>query len=380
MRAGNPKIAILETRRRTPADAFGHPGISVPSGDIDPAQIRTLDDLVFYLRRLRLRAGNPSLRQLQKWARDNSKPGNDLALPRSSVADALAGQHLPPRRLVLALVEACGVKPDALDPWADAWERVAVRHVRLEGELAGSVAGSRAWRAERNVWEFDDQQPVTIVCPTLPKELRSSMPYADPDSPHYVEMYTYADLDALIDLYGHLHRANSDNQILIRTTSSLSADDHATHLVLLGGVDWNSITRELLDGLRLPVKQVSPADADAYFEAAVGDDQKRFYPKLRMRNGRQTLVEDVAHVFRGPNPFNNEATVTMCNGIFGRGTLGAVRMLTDPRLRERNESYIRSAFAGMESFSILARVLILNRRVVTPDLTNPGTRLHEFSR
>jgi hypothetical protein len=351
----------------------------VPSGNIDPAKILTLDDLVFYLRRLRVRAGAPSLRQLEKWARDNSKPGHDLALPRSSVADALAGDHLPPRRLVLAFVEACGVAPHALPPWADAWERVALRQSRLEAAWPASVVGaSRTWRTEGSVWEFDDQQPITVVCSTLPRALRSTMPYADPSNPNYVEMYTYADLDALVDLHGHLHRTNSENQILIRTTSTLASDDYATHLVLLGGVDWNSITRELLDGLRLPVKQVSPEDAEAYFEAAVGDDQKRFYPKLQVRNGRPTLVEDVAHMFRGPNPFNMQTTVTMCNGIFARGVLGAVRMLTDPRLRERNESYIRSAFAGMESFSILMRVLVLNGRAVTPDLTNPHTRLHEF--
>jgi hypothetical protein len=69
--------------------------------------------------------------------------------------------------------------------------------------------------------------------------------------------------------------------------------------------------------------------------------------------------------------------VTMFNGAFGRGTYGAVRILTDARFRDRNADYLMQRFAG-DTYSILARVRIVMREVVTPDLTVDDTRLHEW--
>ena len=37
----------------------------------------------------------------------------------------------------------------------------------------------------------------------------------------------------------------------------------------------------------------------------------------------------MAHFYRSPNPFNHKRTVTVLNGMFSRGTLGAVRALTE---------------------------------------------------
>jgi hypothetical protein len=90
------------------------------------------------------------------------------------------------------------------------------------------------------------------------------------------------------------------------------------------------------------------------------------------------LVEDVAHVFRAPNPYNWRRTVTIFNGMFGRGTYGAVRSFTDARFRDRNAEYVDARFPDGETFSILARVRIVMGEVLTPDLTLPETRLHEW--
>ena len=57
-------------------------------------------------------------------------------------------------------------------------------------------------------------------------------------------------------------------------------------------------------------------------------------------------MEDVGLLVRLPNPLNSTRTITMCNGIHSRGVLGAVRTLTDARLRESNEQYIAQNFPG----------------------------------
>ena len=105
-----------------------------------------------------------------------------------------------------------------------------------------------------------------------------------------------------------------------------------------------------------------------------------FEPVLRRVDGRQVLEEDVAHFYRSPNPFNQKRTVTMCNGVYSRGVLGAVRALTDVRFRDRNNAHVRSRFAGQQTFSILSRVQVLQGSVVTPDWTRPDQLLYEWAK
>jgi hypothetical protein len=65
--------------------------------------------------------------------------------------------------------------------------------------------------------------------------------------------------------------------------------------------------------------------------------------------------------------------------MYGRGTYGAVRALTDARFRDRNEDYVRQRFGHADAFSILMRVRINpNGAVVTPDWTQGDVRLHEW--
>jgi hypothetical protein len=141
-------------------------------------------------------------------------------------------------------------------------------------------------------------------------------------------------------------------------------------------VDWNPINRDITRRLRLPIQQQTrPDDNDPGCFST--NDGGTFEPVLDEANG--SLLEDVAHFFRGRNPYNARRTVTLCNGMYGRGTYGAVRALTDARFRDRNEDYVRQHFGYAEAFSILMRVRINpNGAVVTPDWTQADVRLHEW--
>lgn len=55
--------------------------------------------------------------------------------------------------------------------------------------------------------------------------------------------------------------------------------------------------------------------------------------------------------------------------MYGRGTYGAVRALTDANFRDRNSEYLQSAFGGNETYCILTRVQIVNGATLTPDWT-----------
>jgi hypothetical protein len=97
--------------------------------DIDPGEALTVEDLAGLLRQVRARADNPSLRDLERAARRSGR-----ALPRSSVADMLAGKRLPRKELMLAFLEACGRNPAADPRWLTAWNRMASRAVDPEAD------------------------------------------------------------------------------------------------------------------------------------------------------------------------------------------------------------------------------------------------------
>ncbi|WP_214103818.1 helix-turn-helix domain-containing protein [Acrocarpospora catenulata] len=254
------------------------------------------------------------------------------------------------------------------------------RRTELLGELASLRAKAMGHspavpepRRDGDLWRFDDEKVITIVCAELPEEMRQRMPYTDKYDPDYVQLYTYADLDALFELHGHIRAMNPASLVHLRKTGTLVSDDFTGHLVMLGGVDWNVEMRNALGRLEdLPVRQVNDwgGENGPYFDV----NGERHHPVVV----DQRLVEDVAHFYRGPNPYNRKRTITLCNGMFARGVYGAVRMLTDERFRDRNGEWVHEHFGEQQQFSLIIRVAVENAAVVTPDLTVPGTVLHKW--
>jgi len=232
-------------------------------------------------------------------------------------------------------------------------------------------------------WHFRDQANVSIICARLPEALRDKIPYADPTDPDYVRAYSYADLDALIELHGHIRAVNPAAQVNIRLADALVEDDYTAHVVLLGGVDWNQVTRDILRRLHLPIRQVWSSQEERLYDGAFEVGEVGEPVKLRALvdtvGDQRVLREDVGHFFRAINPYNAQRTLTLCNGMFGRGTYGAVRALTDARFRDRNEEYVAERFADKPSFSILFRVVVPpSGEALTPDWTIAGNRLFEW--
>lgn len=249
---------------------------------------------------------------------------------------------------------------------------------RAQGEVPTEPARTVL---DRNLWRFRSDEDVTIVCPQLPERLLAQRPSTDPEDPDYVELYRYADLDSLLELHGHIRAMNPHNNVHVRHGSStLTPDEYSSHLVLLGGVDWNQVTAEVLNRIDLPIRQEErPEDTDTGgFEVMDHGVLRTFRPVVRKIGNRQVLEEDVAHFYRSRNPFNRKRTVTICNGMYSRGVLGAVRALTDRRVRDRNNAYVQSRFGEHDTFSIISRVQVLPGSIVTPDWSNLEDVLHAW--
>jgi transcriptional regulator with XRE-family HTH domain len=230
-------------------------------------------------------------------------------------------------------------------------------------------------------WRFDDGKDITIVCAQWPKAMLEKIPYTNVDDPDYIELLTYSELDSLVALYGHLRAANPTNQVNFRTANKLTHDDYTSHLVALGGIDWNTVTSSALRRLELPVRQIADWDTDGgqYFEVKESGTTTKHKPVLEESGGQPVLREDVALFARAINPFNRKRTITICNGMYGRGTYGVVRALIDINFRDRNSEYLQSRFGGSDSYCILTRVPIVNGATLTPDWTLDEYKLFEWA-
>ena len=252
---------------------------------------------------------------------------------------------------------------------------------RLRDEAAGETA------SPRESWRFDDGAPITIICSELTKSDEVSLgPLSDVDNPNYTRLYSFADADALVELIGHLNASNPGASVTYSLASQVTRKDLINHIVLLGGIAWNDVTRRLNASAELPVRQVKDEKIHSgeVFESVGGESHGQLFLP-RFQNGDPgtaekpgVLLEDVAMLGRVRNPFNALRTLTYCNGIHSRGVLGAVRCLIDADVRHDNESYLEETFPDTDRFVVLMRVQVLGGETMSPSLRNPGVALFKW--
>jgi transcriptional regulator with XRE-family HTH domain len=253
-------------------------------------------------------------------------------------------------------------------------ERSARERIQQDLRSLRTAAADES-RTPGGFWHLPDGQQVRLVCGTLPETPPS--PYRSAANPNYVKLSNFADLDAVVELYGHLRAANPVSDVRYRLATALISDDLVGHVVVLGRAALNTATRWFYDQIDIPV---TPADDPAYPDGEIftlrDDERTRFAPTLDAKHG---LTEDVGWLARIANPNNGATTLTICGGGYTRGVLGAVRCLTDTQLGSRNESYLSSRFAGFTSYGLLMRVPVLGTMAAPPDLSNPEHRLYEWA-
>lgn len=312
-----------------------------------------------------------------------------LAAATVSSWESLNSPKLPPRHRLLAYARffATPRSIEAAEPKLLALEELSQdeksAYKKLEAELLSLRSAASGESPEEQIafsrsWHFSDTGRITFICAQLPDY--QTGPLGKPSDPNYTELQTYADVDALMELHGHIRAENPMMTVHRRTPPEVEPDDLTGHLVLLGGVVWNEITGRLSEMARLPVRQVADPrlDSGEIFIADIEGEERQFWPQWMKTDDGRVLVEDVGLLARVPNPLNSNRTLTICNGIHSRGVYGAVRSLTDAQLRESNERYISTNFGDSESFAVLMSVPVIKNNPMTPDFNSPGVVLYQW--
>lgn len=299
----------------------------------------------------------------------------------------------PPARLdEYAVLFAGAEDPPRLVPDAELTSAQRAERDRLAAELERlrlDAVGESDEADElhpRSLWHFPDGGQVRVICGRV-----SAPPGIAKASNHnYMQLSAYADLDALMELYGQLRAENPTSDIAYDLATRLEPDDLRSHLVLLGSGHMNPATPRAVGLLpELPVRQVAdPEVADGEVFELTADPTTRFLPTFvtndptsEPANGPAStatgvtneVTEDVGWFFRTFNPYNVDRTLTICSGVFTRGVYGAVRFLTDRVLRESNQQVLADHFGDLTTFGVLMRVSVNQHATATPDLRNPGS-------
>jgi hypothetical protein len=351
--------------------------------NLDLDAVRTRHDLADQLRLVRIWADNPSLRTLETRTRHSN-----TQLSKTVVHEMLNGVRRPSKAVMVAFLRACGVPDDKIGSWQRTWDRVASYEAGQVPRETAQIVPRRPAQAAvqyqppaddavtaRRSWHFSDPGPITLICARLPE--KETAPLANPLDPNYTELLSYADLDALIELYGHIRAENPTMEVSYEVSSKVVNDDMSSHVVILGGIGWNDKTRRLSEMTSLPIRQIEDPEirTGEIFVLERNGSEERFLPKWEDDG---TLVEDVGLIARTPNPLNSSRSLTICNGIHSRGVLGAVRSLTDARLRDSNERYIVENFADPSNFAILMRVPVISGQAMTPDFHATDCVLYQW--
>jgi transcriptional regulator with XRE-family HTH domain len=276
-------------------------------------------------------------------------------------------------------------------------------------KLRDAVRGGDAPVASGSIWTFDSG-PITIICPEVPEDRQS--PLAKEVNPNFTQSHRYADLDALIDLWGHIRARNPHlDDVVHKLSTEINPSLVSGHLVVLGGIAWNQVADGVQKKLQdLPIQQVAVEDLEngEIFRSREPDgreyrpewsepgaavpewrrgqqeaaDSERIIAEQTQdawRDGkRRSLIADVGLLARLRNPYTQHGTLTICSGVYSWGVLGAVRALTDPDVREQNEAYIANRFPS-GWFAMLMRIEVLNGEPKAPELDVAGNRLFEWS-
>ena len=226
-----------------------------------------------------------------------------------------------------------------------------------------------------SIWSVPDGQAVSIVCSDAPEADRPS--YADPGHLNYSRYARYADLDAMVEVYGQVKADNpAASMIRLLSPHELLRDFALNHLVVVGGAAVYDVAPYFAQDIPLPQAEPIPGTDTHVFKCRVGDEVREF---TSTRDEEGVLVEDIGLIVRGEHPHAPGHTVTMLSGITSRGVHGTALGFINRHVRDENEEYLRDTFGTANAFCIVMRVPVIQNAALPPNLSREDVRLYEWS-
>jgi transcriptional regulator with XRE-family HTH domain len=253
-------------------------------------------------------------------------------------------------------------------------ELLALRELAQSTEVVTAPPVQSSIEDRGSLWRLPDPAVISIVG----SDALDPPPYANPSHLNYSRYARYADLDAIVEVYGQI-KADNPEAAMIRLlrTHELVRDFALFHLVVVGGAAVYDVASYFAPDIPLPRVEAIPGTDTHLFKIEVEGEEREF---TSSRDEDGILTEDIGLIARGRHPHVPDRTVTMLSGITSRGVHGAALGFTSGHVKARNEEYLQEKFGNSDEFCVVVRVSVRENVALPPNLWRDDTRLYEWSR
>ncbi|MBD2752637.1 TIR domain-containing protein [Spirosoma validum] len=129
---------------------------------------------------------------------------------------------------------------------------------------------------------------------------------------------SYTEVSAFLKVMGH-------SSIRISYADRISGDSLGANLVLIGGPDANSITREVVSRIKTSLIFGDPNRHEVSFTDSITNTT--YYPEYS-RDYEEPISTDCGVIIKAENPFSPSNQVLILFGSYGYGTWAAAKLLT----------------------------------------------------
>lgn len=230
----------------------------------------------------------------------------------------------------------------------------------------------RLWRTRhlRKVWGIKNGDSVIVVCSELEEpEVRQHI-----EPREFIYSLKYGDVDAYFEVVITLLRLYPAIKLRIMSAGEAATTrmDLASHLILIGGPDYNTLAERVLSGNATQYDYRSPyvtTQSSQYPEEIV------LYDKLNNREYCYTTdARDYGYFERIVNPHNPESSIVLIGGCHTIGVTGAVRAFSMaesedgaiPRHVLSNGALVAKRVGKAKTFSVVVSVERVGQTISVP--------------
>ena len=252
------------------------------------------------------------------------------------------------------------------------WVNIYATIITLWGALLSTKRLFRLWRTRhlRKVWGIKNGDSVIVVCSELedPEERQLVEPPRE-----FIYSLKYGDVDAYFEVVTTLLRLYPAIKLRIMSAGEATTTrmDLAKHLILIGGPDYNALTKQLLDhGTQFDYRSPYVAtQSDRHPEEIV------LYDKLNDKEYCFTTeTQDYGYFERIVNPHNPKRNVVLIGGCHTIGVTGAAKAFSMaeseegeiPRHVLSNAASVARRVGKTKTFAVLVPVERVGQTISTP--------------
>ena len=222
----------------------------------------------------------------------------------------------------------------------------------------------------KELWGFYPNDTVYIVCP----ELGEPDIKQNPELNEFLYLGKYGDIDSFVVLFASISKLFPNINLIFCTGKEFKAlpgNPHSENLILLGGPDYNEVTRYYIEKKKVMPYEFVERDAEMEeigIKHAISGAE--YYSNFDTEDELKCIT-DYGFFIKIKNPSNNRKKLFMISGIHTYGVYGAAKSFSlhannECDIARDNCNKVISTVGNDSCFAVLFPVDCVNNQVGTP--------------